>query len=52
VALALALGLVFFLLNVFELAFRDGSWSQIVTTAQHDRGVAIARRRGLAGVAR
>jgi len=46
--LALGLGLVFTLLNVFELAFRDGGWPQIVTTALSITvvAVAIARLRG------
>lgn len=52
--LALAFGLVFILLNVFELAFRDGSWPQIVGAALGIAlvAVAIARLRGWAWVGR
>ena len=52
--LALALGIVFTLLNVFELSFRDGGWPQIVGTALGVTlvAVAIARLRGWAWVGR
>jgi hypothetical protein len=49
----LALGLVFTLLNIAELVFRDGGWPQIVGVALGITLVAvgIARRRGWARVA-
>jgi hypothetical protein len=49
----LALGLVFALLNLTELVFRDGGWPQIVGVALGITLVAvgIARRRGWARVA-
>ena len=48
----LALGLVFILLNLTELVFRDGGWPQIVGVALGIAlvGVGIARRRGWKGV--
>jgi hypothetical protein len=52
--LLLALGLVFTLLNVTALLFRDGGWPQIAGVALGIAlvAVALARRRGWAGVAR
>ena len=52
--LALALGVVFTLLNLIELAFLDGGWPQIVGVALGIAlvAIAIARRRGWQGVAR
>jgi hypothetical protein len=48
----LALGLVFILLNLAELVFRDGGWPQIVGVVLGIAlvGVGIARRRGWKGV--
>jgi hypothetical protein len=52
--LLLALGLVFIFLNVTELVVRDGGWPQLVGVALGISlvVVAIARRRGWAGVVR
>lgn len=53
-SLALALGLVFTLLNLFELAFGDGGWPQIVGGALGVTlvVVAVARLRGWTWVGR
>jgi len=50
--LLLALGLVFTLLNLTELVFRDGGWPQIVglPLGLILIGIAIAIRRGWSGV--
>ena len=50
----LALGIVFTLLNVVELAFLDGGWPQIVGLALGLLlvGLGVARERGWAGVRR
>ena len=52
--LLLALGLVFTLLTITALLFRDGGWPQIVGVALGVAlvAVAIARRRGWVGVVR
>jgi hypothetical protein len=52
--LALALGFVFTLLNIFELAFSDGGWPQLVGVALGITlvAVAIARLRGWTWVGR
>ena len=48
----LALGLVFTLLNLTELVFRDGGWPQIVGVPLGIAlvGIGIAIRRGWSGV--
>ncbi|MGH3134890.1 MAG: hypothetical protein ACRDPV_00160 [Gaiellaceae bacterium] len=50
--LLLALGVVFIVLNLVELAFLDGGWPQIVGIPLGIVlvGIALARRRGWSGV--